>query len=136
HGLSVVLLLRRNESVVGLLCLGEHKTSGYTDRDIDVLVTAGREIVIAIENALAVQSIKHLNSTLQQKINEATHELRASNAQLQRLDEAKDEFVSMASHQLRTPLTSVKGYLSMLLEGDAGKIPDKQKHLIHEAFIS
>jgi len=77
-----------------------------------------------------------LNETLQQRIDEATRELRASNAQLQRLDKAKDEFVSMASHQLRTPLTSVKGYISMVLEGDAGKISDKQEHLLSEAFIS
>src|SRR5690606_37795654 len=68
--------------------------------------------------------------------NEATSELRSSNAQLQRLDEAKDEFISMASHQLRTPLTSIKGYVSMILDGDAGKVSDSQKHFLKEAFLS
>jgi signal transduction histidine kinase len=80
--------------------------------------------------------VKELNETLQQRIDEATKELRASNAQLQKLDTAKDEFVSMASHQLRTPLTSVKGYISMVLEEDAGKISDAQRHLLSEAFTS
>lgn len=73
---------------------------------------------------------------LQQKVEAATRELKAANLELQRLDETKDEFVSMASHQLRTPLTSVKGYLSMVLEGDAGKLNDDQRKLLMEAFTS
>jgi signal transduction histidine kinase len=42
----------------------------------------------------------------------------------------------MASHQLRTPLTSVKGYLSMVLEGDAGKINATQQKMLGQAFTS
>ena len=62
--------------------------------------------------------------------------LKVSNTKLRELDEAKDEFISMASHQLRTPLTSVKGYLSMLGEGDAGKLNEMQKKFVDQAFIS
>ncbi|MCA9333999.1 HAMP domain-containing histidine kinase, partial [Candidatus Saccharibacteria bacterium] len=40
------------------------------------------------------------------------------------------------SHQLRTPLTSVKGYISMVLEGDTGKVNTKQKEMLNQAFIS
>jgi signal transduction histidine kinase len=42
----------------------------------------------------------------------------------------------MASHQLRTPLTSVKGYLSMVLEGDAGKLNATQEKMLNQAFVS
>src|SRR5690606_35020864 len=63
-------------------------------------------------------------------------ELRSSNAQLKHLDEVKNEFMSMASHQLRTPLTSVKGYISMVLEGDAGKVTPAQQKLLVEAYKS
>ena len=42
----------------------------------------------------------------------------------------------MASHQLRTPLTSIKGYLSMVLEGDAGKVTPVQKEMLGQAFFS
>jgi signal transduction histidine kinase len=42
----------------------------------------------------------------------------------------------MASHQLRTPLTSIKGYISMILEGDAGKITKTQQEMLSQAFFS
>jgi signal transduction histidine kinase len=130
-------LVRGNDNqVIGYLFLGDHQSSNYTHRDIGALETIADELVIAIQNALSVKEVKELNENLQQRIDEATKELRESNEQLQKLDEAKDEFVSMASHQLRTPLTSVKGYISMVLEGDAGKISDAQRHLLSEAFIS
>jgi signal transduction histidine kinase len=43
--------------------------------------------------------------------------------ELKRLDKAKSEFVSIASHQLRTPITAAKGYISMIMEGDYGRLP-------------
>ena len=51
--------------------------------------------------------------------------LDKANARLKQLDKMKSEFVSIASHQLRSPLTSIRGYASMLLEGSYGKIPAK-----------
>ena len=136
HRVELILPLNEADKAIGYLCLGSHLTSGYTSRDMKVLSSFSDELTISIQNAMSIQEVKDLNETLQQRINEATRELRASNAQLQRLDKAKDEFVGMASHQLRTPLTSVKGYISMVIEGDAGKITDTQRHLLDEAFTS
>jgi signal transduction histidine kinase len=136
HEIEIVLPLRQNGQSLGYLCLGNQKNSGYTIRDMKVLSTIADELVIAIQNALSVQEVKDLNENLQQRIDLATKELRASNAQLQRLDKAKDEFVSMASHQLRTPLTSIKGYISMILDGDVGKVNDNMKQMLDEAFMS
>jgi two-component system, OmpR family, phosphate regulon sensor histidine kinase PhoR len=50
-----------------------------------------------------------------------------------RLDRAKDEFISLASHQLRTPATGVKQYLTMVLEGYVGPITDAQRRFIQTA---
>jgi signal transduction histidine kinase len=136
HKLELIIPLTVSKKIVGILCLGDKKSGRYTSRDINVLKTVSDELSIAIQNALAIQEIRDLNDSLQQKISNATKELRASNAQLQRLDKAKDEFVSMASHQLRTPLTTVKGYISMVVEGDAGEITSEQRRLLDEAFMS
>jgi signal transduction histidine kinase len=51
--------------------------------------------------------------------------LEKANVRLKELDKQKSEFVSIASHQLRSPLTAMRGYASMLAEGSFGKIPDK-----------
>jgi len=136
HKIELILPLVISGKLIGYLCLGDKKSGRFTSRDINVLKTASDELSIAIQNALAVQEIRDLNDTLQQRVANATKELRASNAILRHLDKTKDEFVRMASHQLRTPLTSVKGYISMVLEGDAGKISDPQRHLLDEAFMS
>mgnify|MGYP003591805323 CR=1 FL=1 len=136
HRVSLVLPLQYEQEVIGYLLLGAHKGAGYTPRDITTLETVSDELAIAVHNALSVYALKELNSSLEQRIDAATKELRASNNQLQKLDEAKDEFISMASHQLRTPLTSIKGYISMLMEGDVGKVSAEQKELLAQVFMS
>lgn len=54
--------------------------------------------------------------------------------QLIDLNRSKDEFIALASHQLRTPATAVKQYVSMVLEGYAGPINDDQAALLQSAY--
>lgn len=54
---------------------------------------------------------------------------------LEELDKRKDEFLSVAAHELRAPMTAIKGYLSMLSGGDAGKLPDTAKEFLDEAMV-
>lgn len=49
------------------------------------------------------------------------------------LNRAKDEFISLASHQLRTPATGVKQYLGMVLEGFVGELTDSQQAILQKA---
>lgn len=119
------------------MALGLKKSGNpYSGQDIRMLSITANTLGLAIQNALRFEEIASFNFTLQQKIEDATKELRRANEKLKALDETKDEFISMASHQLRTPLTSVKGYLSMVLEGDAGEIKKTQRQLLQQAFDS
>src|SRR5690606_3623653 len=108
----------------------------YNKTDAHVLVAIANALVLAVQNALRFEEISQFNIKLEERIDERTRELRSANARLRKLDHTKDDFISMASHQLRTPLTSVKGYVSMVLDGDAGQVSESQRKLLMQAFIS
>jgi len=140
---DIVLMARLTSSLggsrpdVGYLMVGPKKSGNlYSSQDLKVIEIVANELVIAVQNALRFEEIRNFNLTLQAKVDEATKKLRRANEKLRQMDETKDDFISMASHQLRTPLTSVKGYIDMVMEGDAGKITQKQREMLGQAFFS
>jgi signal transduction histidine kinase len=137
QNISIVSRLRTPKKDIGFIIVG-YRLSGSTYNDIDLRLIgiAADEIAISLQNAFRFIEIENFNKTLQDKIDDATHKLRRANEKLKILDETKDDFISMASHQLRTPLTSVKGYISMMLEGDAGKLNVQQKEMLNQTFLS
>ncbi len=62
--------------------------------------------------------------------------LALANQELKRLDNAKSEFISIASHQLRTPLTAIKGYTSLILEGNYGKIDSQLQDVVNKVYAA
>ena len=141
NNISILIKLSNNVNrtleTIGYIILGPKKSGNqYNSLDIKVLDTLEKELVIATQNLIHYEEIEQFNITLQQRIEEATRKLRSTNEKLKALDESKDDFISMASHQLRTPLTSVKGYISMVLEGDGGRINSTQKTMLNQAFFS
>jgi signal transduction histidine kinase len=62
--------------------------------------------------------------------------LATANQELKRLDNAKSEFISIASHQLRTPLTAIKGYTSLILEGSYGKIDNQIQDVVNKVYAA
>jgi signal transduction histidine kinase len=63
-------------------------------------------------------------------------ELADANIKLEEVDKRKTEFLSLASHQLRTPITAIKGYTSMFLEGSYGDVAETQREPISRVFQS
>jgi len=98
---------------IGLLALGS-KLNGnrYTKEDLNTLSSHASQTAVALENARLVDNLMQLNNELRT----ARRALEKSNQELERIDQAKSDFISIASHELRTPLTVIKGYTEMLLE--------------------
>src|SRR5579884_2196816 len=65
---------------------------------------------------------------------EMTKNIILQRDKLQRLNDAKDEFISLASHQLRTPATAVKQYVGMLQMGYAGQLTKDQLEMLGIAY--
>lgn len=91
--------------LIGILGLGPKKSGAwYSSEDIQLLPTLMHQTAVAIENARKVEELKKMV------------ELESSYRELKKLDEMKDNFLSMVSHDLRTPMTSIKGYAAILRE--------------------
>jgi len=84
---------------------------------------------------MLVHSVK-LEVQRKEELENLSTQLAAANDKLHILDKAKSEFISIASHQLRTPLTSIKGFGLLLLEGTYGQVSDAQKNALEKIYIS
>ncbi len=116
--------LRARENLTGVMIIGLEETMPRID-DIELIERVSETVGIALDNRLLFEENQRFLKQLQN-----------SNDHLKELDEAKDEFITMVSHQLRTPLTSMKGFVSMVLEGDTGPLSDPQRHMLQQAFDS
>jgi signal transduction histidine kinase len=135
--IAIAIRLRTTHEDLGFLLLGTRQSGiVYSTTDIRLLSVVADELAIGLQNALRFQEIEEFNKTLQQKIDEKTRSLQHANDKLRKMDQTKDDFISMASHQLRTPLTSVKGYVSMVLDGDVGALNRKQRDYLNQVFVS
>ncbi len=65
---------------------------------------------------------------------ERNRELKEANERLLELDRMKNDFVSTVSHELRTPLAAIKDAVSIINEGLAGEVNEKQTKLVHLAL--
>jgi excisionase family DNA binding protein len=85
------------------------------------------------------QALRHEIAARQavvEKLEAQTTELVVEKQRLLRVGRAKDEFISIASHQLRTPATGVKQYLGMLMEGYSGELTEDQLKFLRKAYES
>lgn len=137
YNMEVLVPLNVKDKNLGILVLGPKEAGDmYNDEDLGVLKIVSAQMAIALENALLYEETKSFNKKLKQEIEIATTDLLSANEKLKKLDVAKSEFISIASHQLRTPLTAIKGYISMMIEGDFGELTKVEQEALEKVFNS
>lgn len=106
------------------------------DSTIKMKIVDGGLLILSI--VVGIFLIKSIIREIEhaKKLETLTIKLEETNIELKRLDAAKSEFVSIVSHQLRTPLTAVKGYISMMQEGTYGKLKENQLSVLEKVFQS
>lgn len=123
---SMVYPVVVRDKAIGILIFSMVKDISQVQEEEKELILGFTDIV-----GLAVQ-----NSRLYSSLANTTRELRVANEKLEQLDKLKDEFVSLASHELRTPMTVIKSYIWMLLEGKAGELSEKQRSYLDRTYTS
>jgi len=134
---EIIVPIKTKNRLIGLLLLGAKEArDNYTINDLKVLMTVSTEIGLAMENVLLYQKEKKFNYKLRGEINKATRQLQNQNQELQRLDMAKDEFVSVVSHQLRTPLTGIRWFTGLLLDNKKKNLSAEQLDFLNQIDTS
>ncbi|MCI0774990.1 MAG: GAF domain-containing protein [Chloroflexi bacterium] len=111
--------------VIGALVLESRRARAYLGEELALAERVAGQIVNAINNSRQFVQAMELAVA-----NEAKIKLDAENLELQRLNEAKIEFLSTVSHELRTPLTSMLAFASLLKRNKEGNLTEKNvRHL-------
>lgn len=134
---GLCLPLISENKIFGMIILGNKISKDpYSSHDIELLDNLSNQASITLQNAKLYSEIKSFNLKLENEVNKRTKELKEAYEELQKLDKAKSEFLSIASHQLRTPLTAIKGYISMMLENTFGQVTDKMQKPLENIYTS
>jgi len=97
-----------------------------TDEDLHMLVTIASHVAAAIDNAKAYSRLEELTRHLEHRISERTQELSCANERLQEHDQRRSLFLSVASHELRTPMTVIRSFADNMRDGIAGPVTEQQ----------
>ena len=101
----------------------------------DLILHAIVFIATVVLGILLIRSVMKEVHT-REKMEELAVKLEVANDELKKIDEVKSDFISIASHQLRTPLSIIKGYISMMREGTYGKLEEKIIDPLQKVYIS
>lgn len=91
-----------------------------------LLLRVGIFMMVLIFSILLIKSVIR-EVEQRQKLQLLTEELKAANVKLQELDKLKSQFLSFASHQVKTPMTAVKGFATLIFDGTYQNVPDDVK---------
>jgi signal transduction histidine kinase len=123
-------------SFVAVPLQSQNQTLGYlaadrgsqpcTDEDLHMLSTIAGQVAAAIDNANAYSHLEELTQHLELRIAERTQEVTAANERLRDHDRQRSLFLSVASHELRTPMTVIRSFADNMRDGIAGPVSEQQ----------
>lgn len=116
----------------GYLAIGL-KRSGTPpdDRDYRFISVFAHSLTLAIQNARSYEETKEFANVLTAEVERATKQLKRTNQNLRSVSAAKDEFMSMAAHQLRPQLTATQGFVELMLRGGGGSLSGEQQEILN-----
>jgi signal transduction histidine kinase len=118
HSWMGVPLFSKNK-VIGMLSLTRKEIGAFSRDDLLLVTTYAMQAAIALENARLYEEQTRFNELMERMVSQRVEELNSAYTTLEKLDKNKTSFIQVSAHELRTPITVMKGYLGMLKSNPA-----------------
>lgn len=123
RSIMLIPLIYKDELIGTMYLKGDSSKKGFSKRETDLAGMIAGSAVNAIKNAFLYEELKKNKD-----------EIEESNRKLMELDKFRADFLAMAAHELRSPLSVVNGYIEMLIEGAAGPLSPKTMNFLTTAL--
>ena len=118
------------QKMVGVLDVQDDRVDAFDQEDQTVLRMMADQLAIALQNAQSYGRLSRFNHQLEQEVARRTAALQQAYEQLAQMDQAKSDFINVASHELFTPISLIKGYTQILLDDETIQSNENQARII------
>lgn len=115
---ELLVPIKFEDKVLAVINIESPQIGAFSEDDLHIVELLAEYVSSSVIRLWRLQELESL-------VSERTKELEESNQQLKQLDEMKNHFISTATHELRTPLASIKGYTELLLNGLSGPLDEE-----------
>lgn len=129
--------LKIGDDVVGVMMVASRGRKSYSDREIFLLTLIANQLAVLIENYALYDQMREKATELQRSrkaLKENLLEVKLANIELDRLNVAKNNFIGMASHELKTPITSIMGGVQFLLKYSGLQMTEEQENILTSVY--
>jgi signal transduction histidine kinase len=115
RSLMIIPLISSQGQVIGILSVDSAQSFAFSQADSHLITVAASQVSIAIENARLYEDLAQSNKILDRAYQE-----------LRNFAEMREQLVQNTSHELRTPMTYIRGYIELLADGNLGSLNEEQ----------